>query len=58
MSSDIVASFQVTDALQEAQSLGLTVVRTWAFNDGTNDSFPLQPQAGQLDASVLRSVMR
>lgn len=43
----------VTDAFQEAQSLGLTVIRTWAFNDGTNDSFPLQPQAGQLDASVL-----
>ena len=55
---DVATSLQVTDALQEAQNLGLTVIRTWAFNDGTNDSFPLQPQAGQLDASVLRSAMQ
>ncbi|KAL3155593.1 hypothetical protein ABBQ38_010850 [Trebouxia sp. C0009 RCD-2024] len=45
---------QVTDALQAAKDLGLTVIRTWAFNDGPNSSFPLQTQPGQLDAQVFR----
>lgn len=45
---------QVTDALQAAQDLGLTVIRTWAFNDGSKAPFPLQPQPGQLDAFVFR----
>lgn len=47
-------SFQVTDALKAAKDLGLTVIRTWAFNDGPNSSFPLQTQPGQLDARVFR----
>ena len=46
--------WQVTDAFQAAKDLGLTVIRTWAFNDGPNSSFPLQPEPGQLDALVLR----
>lgn len=45
---------QVTDVFEAAQSLGLTVIRTWAFNDGMNYSFPLQPLQGQLNATIFR----
>ena len=49
-----IRACQVTDAFQAAKDLGLTVMRTWAFNDGPNSSFALQPQPGQLDAFVFR----
>lgn len=52
--SDNSTRSQVTDVFQAAQSLGLTVLRTWAFNDGNTTAFPLQPQAGQLDAAIFR----
>ena len=40
---------------RDAQGLGLTVLRTWAFNDGAQwNSF--QPTPGVLDERVLREV--
>ena len=44
-----------TAAPRDAQSLGLTVVRTWAFNDG-NQWNAMQPSMGVLDERVLREV--
>ena len=43
---------QVAEALDLAQRLGLTVVRTWAFTDGTAQFAPLQPELGQLDSAI------
>ena len=45
---------QVTEALDLAQRLGMTVMRTWAFSDGTAQFKPLQPELGQLRLAVLR----
>lgn len=40
---------------RDAQSLGLTVLRTWAFNDG-NQWNSMQPSMGVMDERVLREV--
>ena len=40
---------------RDAQSLGLTVLRTWAFNDGPQWN-SMQPSPGVLDERVLRQV--
>lgn len=52
----VVNAGQVTDALDLAQRLGLTVVRTWAFTDGTAQFAPLQPELGQLDSAIFAYV--
>jgi hypothetical protein len=43
----------VTEVLQEAAGVGVTVVRTWAFADG-NDYHPLQLTPGVFDESVFQ----
>ena len=52
----LLAALQVTDVLELAQRLNLTVLRMWAFTDGSAQFAPLQPQLGMLDTSVLRRV--
>ena len=37
----------VTDALDAAQVVGIKVIRTWGFNDGTNDPSTIQTSPGQ-----------
>lgn len=43
----------VTEVLTEAASVGVTVVRTWAFADGT-DYLPLQLTPGVFDETVFQ----
>lgn len=42
---------QVLEVLDDAKAVGLTVVRTWAFNDGPEWN-ALQPSPGQFDERV------
>lgn len=44
---------EVTEVLQEAAGVGVTVVRTWAFADG-NDYHPLQLTPGVFDESAFQ----
>ncbi|KAK9809485.1 hypothetical protein WJX73_002812 [Symbiochloris irregularis] len=46
----------VTAVMDLAQRLGLTVIRTWAFSDGTQEAFPLQVQLGQLNTTILQAL--
>ena len=46
-------ALQVPDTLDLAQRLGLTVVRTWAFDDGTDQVSPLQVELGKLNSTRL-----
>ena len=43
----------MTDALALAQSLNLTVMRSWAFTDGSDQYAPIQPERGMLDQKAL-----
>ena len=45
---------QVMDVFKAANSLGLTVMRMWAYNDGADSYAALQPQPGQLDPRILK----
>lgn len=47
---------QVTEVLNLAQHLGLSVMRMWAFSDGSAQYMPLQPELGQLDSEVFACV--
>ncbi len=38
---------------RDAQSLGLTVLRTWAFSDGAAQWNAIQPQLGVLNETIL-----
>jgi mannan endo-1,4-beta-mannosidase len=44
------------DMLQAAQALGFTVLRSWAFLDGTSAGAGLQPSAGVYDESAFRAL--
>ena len=45
----------VTAVFQAMQSLGMNVMRTWAFNDGPPGSFQaVQTSPGQLEEPILR----
>jgi hypothetical protein len=45
---------QVTDTLDDIKSMGMTVIRAWAFQDDPNNSRPVHYKAGT-DASRCRS---
>lgn len=45
---------QVIDVFKAANSVGLTVMRMWAYNDGADSYAALQPKLGQLDPRILR----
>lgn len=55
-SSSLWSCCQVTEALDLAQRLGLTVMRMWAFTDGSDQFMPLQPQQGRLDPEIFACV--
>jgi len=52
MASDPSTRPKVTSALQQASSHGLTVARTWAFNDGAYRALQVSP--GSYDEKVFR----
>ena len=41
---------------RDAQSLGLTALRTWAFSDGASQWNAIQPQLGLLNETILSQV--
>ncbi len=41
---------------RDAQSLGLTAMRTWAFSDGASQWNAIQPQLGLLNETILSQV--
>jgi len=52
MASDPSTRPKVTSVLQQASSHGLTVARTWAFNDGAYGALQVSP--GSYDEKVFR----
>jgi hypothetical protein len=41
----------------EAQQLGLRVLRTWAYSDGTKEWNGIQPQLGVLNETILSQAL-
>lgn len=55
MATDVASRAAVTEVLTEAAGVGVTLVRTWAFSDGT-DYHPLQVTPGVFDESVFQVI--
>lgn len=55
MATEETSRAAVTEVLTEAAGVGVTVVRTWAFADGT-DYHPLQVTPGAFDESVFQVI--